>query len=76
APAHHGVPSWRGEPAVHAPVNPGHTKAEMGYLRSVYHQNRSVSGRHAGATDGTLAEARDNPEASFDGQELDTPMAQ
>ncbi len=48
----------------------------MGYLRSVYHQNRSVGGRHAGATDGTLAEARDNPEASFDGQELDTPMAQ
>lgn len=46
-------PSWgaavRGEPADHAPVNPGHTKAEMGYLRSVYHQNRSVGGRHASA---------------------------
>jgi hypothetical protein len=25
--------------------------------------------------DGTLIEARDNPEASFDGQELDTPLA-
>ena len=25
-----------------APVNPGKTKAEMSYLRSVYHQNRSV----------------------------------
>src|SRR5712672_1302308 len=34
-----GVPLWRGEPADHAPVNPGHTKAEMGYLRSAHHQN-------------------------------------
>ena len=29
-----------GEPADHAPVNPGHTEAEMGYLRSAHHQNR------------------------------------
>jgi hypothetical protein len=49
ASACHGAPPWRGEPAGHAPVNPGNAKAEMSYLRSVYHQNRSVGGRHAGA---------------------------
>ena len=46
-PDRHGAPPWRGEPAGHVPVNPGHTKAEMAYLRSVHHQNRSVGGRHA-----------------------------
>jgi hypothetical protein len=37
------------DPADQAPVNPGNAKAEMGYLRSVHHQNRSVAGRLAGA---------------------------
>jgi hypothetical protein len=45
ASARHGAPPWRGEPAGHAPVNPGHARAEMSYLRSVYHQNRSVGCR-------------------------------
>jgi hypothetical protein len=45
ASARHGAPPWRGEPSGHAPVNPGHAKAEMSYLRSVYHQNRSAGCR-------------------------------
>jgi hypothetical protein len=31
-----------------APVNPGNAMAEMGYLRSVHHQNRLAVGRLAG----------------------------
>jgi hypothetical protein len=50
------------DPADQAPVNPGNAKAEMGYLRSVHHQNRSAAGRLApaalmdGAFPGILAD--------------------
>jgi hypothetical protein len=37
-------------PGSHASVNPGNAKAEMGYLRSVHHQNRSVGSRYASTT--------------------------